>query len=195
MYVCLFTSDCRVVILCSDLLQDSDPELLNDLASQVHVILNAPMSSSTTGTSGDFNLMPLTSSDNVSFLVEIRCHHQTKEAEKGICRKGMVPSEAPSGEISHLPHTSGGPVSECRLLAHKIHEIVKEVNGTEDVATSTGLNWKVQWTKTPGLYTPSSTHLDSLTNSKSGNSANAKEVTLKAANAVCFSLTCRVVLI
>lgn len=135
--------------------------------------------------------MPLTSSgsNNFSFLVDIRHRHQTKEAEKGVRRNGRTPSE---GQSSVSASSSGEPVSERQLLARKIHDIVNGVNGTadlEDIGTSTGLNRQVRWTKTPGLYSPSFTHLASPTNPKSGNSANAKEVAQKAANAVRFSLT------
>jgi hypothetical protein len=70
---------------------------------------------------------------------------------------------------------------------------VKAVDGSEDVGTSTGLNRQVRWTKTPGLYSPSLTRLDSLMDGKSGNSANAMEVARKAAIAVRFSLSCRLI--
>jgi len=130
--------------------------------------------------------MPLTLSDDFSFLVDIRCCHQTKEAEKGVRRSGTAPSEGPT-QSSDSASLSGESVSERQLLARKIRDIVNGADGAdlEDVGTtSTGLNRQVRWTKTPGLYSPSFTHLASLTNPKSGNSANAKEVAQKAANAV-----------
>ncbi|KAF8262892.1 hypothetical protein EI94DRAFT_1742259 [Lactarius quietus] len=134
--------------------------------------------------------IPLTSSDNISFLVEIRHHHQTKEAEKGVCRNGTA-TLAPSSNSSHTPSLSGEPVSERQLLACKICDIVKAVDGADKVGTSSGLNRQVRWTKTvtPGLYSPSFTHLDSLTDGKSRNSANAMEAAKKAANLVCLSPT------
>lgn len=85
-------------------------------------------------------LMPLTSSDNISCLVEIRRRHQTKEAEKGVRRNGKSLSEGQNS--SDPPSISGEPASERQLLARKIRDIVKAVDGTEDsdVGTSTGLN-------------------------------------------------------
>jgi hypothetical protein len=134
--------------------------------------------------------MPLTSSNNLSFLVEIRHRHQTKEAEKGVRRTGMALLGGQSSASSDTHCVSVEPVSEHRQLTHKIHEIMKAVDGSEDVGTSTGLNRQVRWTKTPGLYSPAPSHLGSLTGGtgKSGNSTNAMEAAQKAANMVCFQV-------
>jgi hypothetical protein len=132
-------------------------------------------------------LIPLTSSDNISCLVQIRRRHQTKEAEKGVRRHGLSPSEGQSESRNSDPScVSGEPVSDRQLLARKIRDIVKEVDGTEDIGTSAGLNRQIRWTKTPGLYSPSLTQSNSLTDGKRGNSANALEVAQKAANTVRF---------
>jgi hypothetical protein len=181
----------------SDLLPDSDPALLQDLASQVHGVLLTPVCSPTNAPVNldisELTSIPLTTtSDNLSFLVEIRRCHQTKEAEKGVRRNGTSAS-AQSSNSAHPHHVSGGPVSEHQLLARKIHDIVKAVDGAEEVGTSTGLNRQVRWTKTvtPGLYSPSFNRLDEPKDGKSGNSANAMEAAKKAVNLVCFSLaTC-----
>ncbi|KAH8987036.1 hypothetical protein EDB92DRAFT_2069588 [Lactarius akahatsu] len=185
-----------------DLLQaDLDPVILKDLANQVEGILKASESphnpALATPSNSDISQstrMPLTSSDDISFLVEIRQLHQTKEAEKGVRRKGT-----PSEDQLRLGHVSDPPgasesselISERRLLARKIRDIVKAVDGTEDVGTSAGLNRQVRWTKTPGLYSATSTSsgahwgLDPPANGKkTGNSANALDAALKAANAV-----------
>jgi hypothetical protein len=161
------------------------------------VVLKAPSPTTTPGNTGNTDLsqsalIPL-NSDNISFLVEIRRRHQTKEAEKGVRRKGMAPSEGQSSGASDPHRASGEPITERQLLARRIRDIVKAVDGSEDVGTSTGLNRQVRWTKTPGLYSPSLTRLDSLTDGKSGNSANAMEVARKAAIAVRFSLSCRLI--
>jgi hypothetical protein len=177
------------------LLPDSDPDLLKDLAHQVCDVLKAPLNTPKTGAPGitDLSLstpMPLTSSDNLSFLVEIQHCHQTKEAEKGVRRTGMALSGGQSSASSDTHCVSVEPVSERRQLARKIHDIVKAVDGSEDVGTSTGLNRQVRWTKTPGLYSPAPSHLGSLTGGtgKSGNSANAMEAAQKAANMVHFQV-------
>jgi hypothetical protein len=126
--------------------------------------------------------MPLTgtSDENISFLVEIRQRHQTKEAEKGV-RLNNVLSKG-SGASEEL-------ISERRLLAQKIRDIVKTVDGDEEnTGTSTGLNRRIRWTKTPGLYS-SSLALSSTQNEKrSGNSANAFDASQKAANLVSISI-------
>lgn len=74
-------------------------------------------------------------SDDLSFLVEIQRQHQTKEAEKGVClaSTGAKSSSGPSKE----------QISERCLLAQKIRNIVKEVDGSENkgnIGPSTGLN-------------------------------------------------------
>lgn len=135
--------------------------------------------------------MPLTPSEDLTFLVEIRQCHQTKEAEKGVrlantstsSTKALRPNMASLG-------ASEDSITERRLLAQKIREIVKDVDGDkENMGSSTGLNQCIRWTKTSGLYSPSLA-LSSIQNErKSGNSANALEVAQKAANLVRF-LSC-----
>lgn len=186
-----FTSDFKIITpspFSSDSLPDSDPALLTELASQVHEVLKAPRPLSNTGNIdiGQLALIPLTS-DDITFLPEIRRRHQTKEAEKGVRKNGMVSGRQTSRVgASDPPCVSGQPITERQLIARKIRDIVKEVDGSEDISTSTGLNRQVRWTKTPGLYSPSLSRLDSSTDRKSGNSANAMEAALKAAKAVCF---------
>jgi hypothetical protein len=125
--------------------------------------------------------MPLTPSDNLLFLAEIRQRHQTKEAEKGIRLANRMALE---GDGSPSPSgATENPLSERRLLAQKIRDIVKSVNGEKDASSSTGLNRQFRWTKTPGIYSPSL--ISSTQNErKTGNSANAFEAAQKAANLV-----------
>ena len=130
--------------------------------------------------------MPLTPSENISFLVEIRQRHQTKEAEKGV-RLASTCTKA----LRH--HTSSGaseePISERRLLVQKIRDIVKAVDDDkENIGSSTGLNRRIRWTKTPGLYSPSPALSNVKNEQKSGNSANALEAAQKAANSVRFPI-------
>ena len=127
---------------------------------------------------------------DISLLVEIRQRHQTKEAEKGVRlasrTKALEHRLSSSGE-----RNDASPISEHRLLAQKIRDIVKAVDGEEkNAGPSTGLNRQIRWTKTPGLYSPSPTLslTSTQTEFKSGNSANASEVAQKAANLV--SLPC-----
>lgn len=128
--------------------------------------------------------MPLTPSEDLKFLVEIQQRHQTKEAEKGVritsSTKALRPNVASSG-------TSEDSITERRLLAQKIREIVKDVNGdNENMGSSTGLNRRVRWTKTPGLYSSSLATSTTQNERKSGNSANALDAAVKAANLVRF---------
>ena len=81
--------------------------------------------------------MPLTSTsdENISFLVEIQQRHRTKEAEKGVCLNNMLSKG--SGASEEL-------ISERCLLAQKIWDLVKTVNGDEEnTGTSTGLNQRI----------------------------------------------------
>jgi hypothetical protein len=191
--------------LVSDSLPDSDPALVEDLATHVQSVLpgisqRSSSNSESTITPAGIQLevenqdppissMPLTPSEDISFLVEIRRQHQTKEAEKGVRLANGTKA------LGHHWHSSSGasgsedPITERRLLAQKIHEIVKAVDGEgKNTGSSTGLNKRIRWTKTPGLYSPSltlsSTHWQN--EHKSGNSANASEleVAQKAANLV-----------
>ena len=133
--------------------------------------------------------MPLTPSENISFLVEIRQRHQTKEAEKGV-------RLASTGTKALRQHTSSGaseePISKRRLLAQKICNIMKAVDDDkESIGSSTGLNWRIRWTKMPGLYSPSLALTNIKNEPKRGNSANALEVAQKAANTVRFLICLR----
>ena len=185
----------------SDSLPDSDPALLDDLVANVQNVLLRSFSNSEstirpTGNESknqdpgpSMSSMPLTPSDNISFLVEIRQQHQTKEAEKGV-------RLASTGTKASRQHTSSGaseePISERRLLAQKIRDIMKAVdNDKENIGSSTGLNRRIRWTKTPGLYSPSPALSDIKNEQKSGNSANALEVAQKAANSVRFLMFVR----
>ena len=130
-------------------------------------------------------LSALTPSENISFLVEIRQRHQTKEAEKGVCL-----ASTGTKTLTHHPFSgaSNEPISEHRLLAQKICDIIKAVdNDKENVGSSTGLNRRVRWTKPPGLYSSSPALSNIKDKPKRGNSANALEVAQKAANLVRFS--------
>jgi hypothetical protein len=132
--------------------------------------------------------MPLTgtSDENISFLVEIRQRHQTKEAEKGVRTKTM--------SKHHTDSVSEELISERRLLAQKIRHIVKAVDSDEEnTGSSTGLNRRIRWTKTPGLYSSSLAPLSTENEKKSGNSANALEVSLKAATLVCILIFCETI--
>jgi hypothetical protein len=175
--------------LASDSLPDSDPVLLEDLATHVQAVLQESSRNSnselTTVQVGDQDPqagLPITPSMDISMLVEIRQRHQTKEAEKGVRLASRTKA------LEH--HSSSGarenPISEHRLLAQKIRDLVKAVDGDEkNAGSSTGLNRRIRWTKTPGLYSSSTLSLASTQNeSKSGNSANALEVAQKAANLV-----------
>jgi hypothetical protein len=83
-------------------------------------------------------------------------------------------------------------ISERRLLAQKIRDIVKAIDDdTEKIGSSTGLNRRMRWTKTPGLYSPSLALSDTTNEQKSGNSTNAFEVAQKAANLVSFPICLR----
>ena len=71
--------------------------------------------------------MPLTPSDDILFLVDIRQQHQTKEAEKGVhlANGAKVLGRHPSSGASETQ------TSERRLLAQKICDIVKVVDSEE----------------------------------------------------------------
>ena len=185
----------------SDSLPDSDPTLLEDLAVNVRSILQRSLSNSesitrpagneveTQDAAPSISSMPLTPSENISFLVEIRQQHQTKEAEKGVCL-------ASTGTKALRHHTSSGaseePILECHLLAQKIHDIMKAVDDDKErIGSSTGLNQRIRWTKTPGLYSPSLALTNIKNKPKWGNSANALEVAQKAANTVRFLICLR----
>ena len=185
----------------SDSLPDSDPALLGDLAANVQSILRRSLSNSEpiirpTGNQPEnqepgpsISSMPLSAlmpSGNISFLVEIRQRHQTKEAEKGV-------RLASTGTKTLKHHTSSGaseePISERRLLAQKIRDIIKAVDDDkENIGSSTGLNRRIRWTKPPGLYSPSLALSNIKDEPKRGNSANALEVAQKAASSVCFPI-------
>ena len=129
--------------------------------------------------------MPLTPSDNILFLVDIRQRHQTKEAEKGVrlANGAKVLGRHPSSGASEEQ------ASERLLLAQKIRDIVKTVDSEEKNTGSesmAGVNRRIRWTKTPGLYSPSPALASTQNECKSGNSANALEVAQKAANMVRF---------
>ena len=135
--------------------------------------------------------MPLTLSEDLTFLVEIRQCHQTKEAEKGVHITSSTSALRPNTASSGISEDS---ITERRLLAQKIREIVKDVDGDkENVSSSTGLNRCVRWMKTPGLYSPSQALSSTQNEHKSGNSAKALDAAVKAANLVCFlsCATCR----
>lgn len=174
----------------SDSLPDSDPTLQEDLAMHVQGVLRRSSKSTirpdevqVDDPEPSIRTMPVTPSDDLSFLVEIRQRHQTKEAEKGV-RLASTGTKSSS-------NTSKEQLSERRLLAQKIRDIVKEVDDSdnkEHIGLSTGLNRQMRWTKTPGLYSPSLA-LSKNPKQKSGNSANASEVAQTAGNLVSFS-TC-----
>ena len=170
----------------SDSLPDSNPALLEDLAAYVQTILRRSSSNceSTIRPTGNqlenqdpgpsissIPLSALTPSENISFLVEIRQQHQTKEAEKGV-RLASTGTKT----LTHHPFSgaSNEPISERCLLAQKICDIIKAVdNDKEKVGSSTGLNRQVQWTKPPGLYSSSPALSNIKDKPKRGNSANA----------------------
>ena len=84
------------------------------------------------------------------------------------------------------------PISERRLLAQKIRDMMKAVDDDkESIGSSTGLNRRIRWTKTPGLYSPSLALTNIKNEPKRGNSANALEVAQKAANTVRFLICLR----
>lgn len=133
--------------------------------------------------------MPLAPSENLSFLVEIRRRHQTKEAEKGVRLASTSTKPSRDHISSDAPEEQN---SERRLLAQKIRDIVKEVDDNKEMnGSSTGLNRRIRWTKTPGLYSPSLALSIAPNEGKSGNSANALEVSQKAANLVGFPICLR----
>ncbi|KAH8989959.1 hypothetical protein EDB86DRAFT_2831437, partial [Lactarius hatsudake] len=114
-----------------DSLPDSDPLILEDLVTHVQSVLQGSLSNSELTTTPSvknqdppiLSSMPLAqSSENaISFLVEIRRRHQTKEAEKG---------------VRLANHDSGhsapeDPTSEHRLLAQRIRDMVNAVDGGE----------------------------------------------------------------
>ena len=161
--------------------------LLEDLATHVQSILRRSSNTGNQEPGPPQSSMPLTPSENLTFLVEIRQRHQTKEAEKGVritsSTAALRPNVASSG-------TSEDSITERHLLAQKIREIVKDVDGDkENMGSSTGLNRRVRWTKTPGLYSPSLALSSTQNERKSGNSANALDAAVKAANLVRF-LSC-----
>ena len=177
----------------SDLLPEADPILQEDLATHVESILQESLSIPTgticneDQTVLEIRSIPLMPSDNILFLADIRQRHQTKEAEKGVRLANRTTSE--HGK-HHSPSVgsgaSDGPVSERRLLARKIHDIVKAIDTDSEekiTGSSTGLNRQIRWTKT---YSPSpALSLAGAQNDrKSGNSANAMEVAQNAANLV-----------
>ncbi|KAH9032049.1 hypothetical protein EDB85DRAFT_1890890 [Lactarius pseudohatsudake] len=179
-----------------DSLPESDPAIQEDLVTHVQSALQGSLSNSTTPRVQVGNQhppilssMPLAqSSENaITFLVEIRQRHQTKEAEKGVRRFANHDSYTmPLGRYSEpTPGAPEDPISERRLLAQKIRDIVNAVDGEEkNTGSSTGLNRQIRWTKTPGLYSPSLALSSTKNEQKSGNSANALEVAQKAANLV-----------
>ena len=175
--------------------------MLEDLAMHVQITLKEVLNGTKVATTpsiqvGDQNSeasitisMPLTLSTgmDISTLVEIRQRHQIKEAEKGVHLAGRTKP------LEHHPSSGAQEdmIFEHRLLAQKIRDIVMAVDGDEkNTGSSTGLNWRIRWTKTPRLYSASLTlSLASTQNEpKSGNSANTSEVAQKAANLV--SLRC-----
>ncbi|KAI9438716.1 hypothetical protein H4582DRAFT_2146243 [Lactarius indigo] len=182
-----------------DLLPDSDPAILEGLVTHVQSVLQGSLGNSESTFTPRVQVgnqdpptssMPFTqlSENAISFLVEIRRRHQTKEAEKGIRLANRDSHTKPLGHHSESEPTPGAsedPISEHRLLAQKIRDIVNTVDGEEkNTGSSTGLNRQIRWTKTPGLYSPSLSLSSTQNKHKSGNSANALEVAQKAANLV-----------
>ncbi|KAN0134777.1 hypothetical protein V8E53_007562 [Lactarius tabidus] len=109
--------------------------------------------------------------------------------KEDLATHGVRLASTGSGTKSSGHHMSSGAseeqISERRLLAQKIHDIVKAIDDdTEKIGSSTGLNRRMRWTKTPGLYSPSLALSDTTNERKSGNSANAFEVAQKAANLI-----------